>query len=155
MPDFMMQQQQETEWCWAAVAVSIHQFLDPASAGEWTQATLATAVLRQEEQIPPGVDCSLNPELCNLPANLDHALKIAVNLLVFDPNHNLPFENLQQWIDRKLPVCARIVWDDGGAHFIALDGYRVFSSGAQQVHVQDPLYQVGFFQPYEDLCSDY
>jgi hypothetical protein len=156
MPDFMMQQQQEDEWCWAAVAVSIHQFLDPAKAGEWTQETLATAMLQKLGAIPPGIDCSERPDLCNMPAGLDTALSTAGNLSAPGclQGKNLPFEILRVWIDDKLPVCARIVWDDGGAHFIALDGYRVFSSGAQQVHVQDPLFGPSF-QLYDDLLSDY
>ena len=156
MAQFTMQAQQETEWCWAAVAVSVHQFLDAAAAGAWTQATLATPVLNLEHAIPPGTVCSRNPDRCNLPARLDDALSVIGNLgpSGFLQDEHLTFESLQDWIDHQLPVCARIVWFQGGAHFIALDGYRILSSGAQQVHVQDPLYGPSL-QLYNDLVSDY
>lgn len=144
MPDLTMQPQLETEWCWAAVAVSVHQFLDPASPIAWTQAALATKVVTLENPLMAGIDCSQTPDACNLPAKLDDALRIIGNLAAQGvlENEFLTFDNLTQFIDQAppLPVCARIVWNSGGAHFIALDGYRVFSSGVQQVHVQDPLY---------------
>jgi hypothetical protein len=154
MPDFEMQKQNEHLWCWAAVAVSIHQFLDPASSIVWTQENLATQVLRNEGQISGAIDCSLNPDLCNFPARLDDALSVVGNLAPPVEVGILSFTQLTQWIDRQLPVCARIVWYTGNAHFIALDGYRVFSSGAQQIHVQDPIYGPSY-QFYEDLCQDY
>jgi hypothetical protein len=151
---FTMQPQEEHFWCWAAVAASIYQFLDPTSSANWTQGTLATPVLQQEGSIPARVDCSQTPDLCNFPAKLDDALAVAENLKEVLPDEYLTFANLQQWVDNQLPVCARIVWFGGGAHFIALDGYRVFSLGAQQVHVQDPLYGPSF-QFYDDLVSQY
>ncbi len=156
MAEFTMQAQQENEWCWAAVAVSLHEFLNPASAATWSQATLATPVLTLERAIASGVNCAETPDVCNLPARLDDALSILGNLGAagFLQGEHLTFESLQEWIDDQLPVCARIVWFSGGAHFIALDGYRVLSSGQQQVHVEDPLYGPSL-QNYDDLVSDY
>jgi len=155
MSDFEMQEQQEHLWCWAAVAVSIHQFLDPAQANLWTQETLATKVLEHEGQITSKIDCSQTPDKCNFAARLDDALSITGNLAPQGGvNGILSFENLTQWIDQHLPVCARIVWFGGNAHFIALDAYEVFSSGAQLVHVQDPA-EGPSYQLYEDLVEDY
>src|SRR5271165_658420 len=150
-----MQQQQEHNWCWAAVAVSIHQFLDPVAASTLTQAAIATPVLQKEQAISAEIDCSRTPDRCNLPAGLQDALSVAGNLSPTGvlQNEFLTFDNLKQWMDLNLPVCARIVWFSGGAHFIALDGYRVFSSGAQLVHVQDPNYGPSF-QFYDDLVAD-
>jgi hypothetical protein len=104
--------------------------------------------------IPTGVDCSLTPDFCDYPAHLEHALSLTGNLWNTLPNSHLQFQSVQQWIDAKLPVAARIVWWGGGAHFILMDGYRVMKTGEQQVHVQDPLYGPSY-QLYDDLVNDY
>lgn len=149
-----MQTQQQTNWCWAAVAVSIHNFLD--GSGGLTQGRIATPVLQAEKQIPAGVDCSGTPELCNYTAALDDALKISGNLRRggFLRDQHLIFEAVKRWVNANLPVGARITWAGGGAHFVVLDGYREFASGARQVHVEDPLYGPSF-QLYEDFVADY
>jgi Papain-like cysteine protease AvrRpt2 len=150
-----MEIQEETNWCWAAVAVSVHNFLNSGN-GNWTQGQLATPVLQTENQIPAGVDCSQTPALCDLTAALDDALTITGNLRPGGclQNQHLVFNSIKNWVAAKLPVGARIVWWQGGAHFIVLDGYRELMSGAQQVHVQDPLYGPSF-QNYDDLVADY
>jgi len=152
-----VQHQDEHNWCWAAVAVSLHEFLTPvttAAARTWTQGQLATALLRANGMIPNGVDCSLTPDYCDYPAFLQDALNITGNLWSTLPNSYLNFDSLQDWINAKLPVAARIVWWGGGAHFVLIDGYRVMASGEQQVHVQDPLYGVSY-QLYDDLVTAY
>src|SRR5689334_7891471 len=101
-----MQEQQESNWCWAAVTASIHNFLNSAAAV--TQGDIATSVLRMESQIPVGVDCAATPDLCNYTAALDHALTIAGNLKTFRQGRFLFFNNLKNWIDADLPVGARI-----------------------------------------------
>ena len=153
MPAFTMEVQNESDWCWAAVAVSVHQFLNSTSPPV-SQAELATEVMQQQGMA--GIDCSQTPDVCNLPEGLDVALSIVRNLASRGVLQNtfLTFDSIKQWVDQGFPVCARITWFSGGAHFIALDGYRIFSSGAQQVHVQDPLYGPSF-QLYDDLVFDY
>jgi hypothetical protein len=153
MADFAMQVQQETEWCWAAVAVSISCYLDPSSQPAWTQATLATKVLQQEGKISAAVNCSENADPCNCPASLTDALTTTGNFseTIAAP---LSFANLKQQLDNGMPVCAQIDWFDGGAHAIALDGYQIFASGAQTVVVQDPLNGPSI-QFYDDLVDDY
>ena len=51
---------------------------------------------------------------------------------------HLTFECIQNWVNAQLPVAARMEWRGDGAHFVALDGCKVMSSGQQLVHVQDP-----------------
>src|SRR5438477_274758 len=107
------------DWWWAAVAVSINEFLD--TAGAWTQATLASSVLQK------GCSALPNPgDPCDCVFSLDGALKVTGNLR--EPkgayfNQFLNFTDLATyWHSSSFPVCARIVWDDGSghAHFIAL-----------------------------------
>jgi hypothetical protein len=153
---FAMQVQQEPDWCWAAVAVSINDFLFPKPQPTWEQKTLATPVLRLERQISNTIDCSATPDQCNYGAALDDALAKTGDLLAGGTllNQHLVFSSITAWIDQDTPIAARIVWFIAGAHFIALDGYRVLDSGEQMVHVQDPLYGPSF-QAYDDLVNDY
>jgi Papain-like cysteine protease AvrRpt2 len=158
---FNMQSQDETDWCWAAVAVSINAYLDPPAdplgGPTWTQQSLATQVLAQELQWNPAVDCSADPnEECDRPAGLNDALSITGNLMQggYRSNCFLDFASLQKWMDQQLPVGARILWPGGGAHFIALAGYQVFASGEQKVVVQDPLYGPSV-QDYSSLRGQY
>ena len=148
-----MEEQKQPLWCWAAVAVSLHKFLDTEA---WEQGKVATKVLRDSEDILPTVDCENNPESCNYRARLDDALRYTGNLKAngFLRSQYLTFNSVKKWIDCHLPIGARIVWAGGGGHFVVLDGYRQFQSGARQVHVQDSLYGPSL-QFYEDFVRDY
>ena len=119
---FTMQSQQETNWCWAAVAVSINDFLDPAAGPldqaavpTWTQAALATQLLINQGITAP--DCIERPtsRVCNRPEALDVALAITRNLwqngALF--NQHLTFDCIQNWMNAQLPVGARIIWWGG------------------------------------------
>ena len=160
--NFTMQKQAQTNWCWSAVAVSINTFFNPQGplgGPTWTQDTLATKLLD-----PKGTDslnCSLDEQgstVCNRPEALDAALTITGDLLRdgYLQSSYLTFDCLQNWINEQFPVCARIVWRGGGAHFIALDGCAVTSSGEQRVHVQDPDPNVApVFWDYDELVEHY
>jgi hypothetical protein len=150
-----MEKQKHTNWCWAAVAVSMHRFLNPGQ-GNWSQDSLATPVLRSENQIPAGVDCTATPLLCDITAGLDDALAITGDLRPngFLENQHLTFDGIKKAVTAKLPVGARITWYGGGAHFLAIDGYREFVSGPPMVHVLDP-HDGPSYQYYDDLVTDY
>jgi hypothetical protein len=157
---FTMQPQQETYWCWAAVAVSINDFLNPPGlAAGFTQSTLATQLLEQQGITAP--DCSETPgsTVCNQPQRLDVALTITGNLRqdgALSKQH-LTFDCIQDWMNAQLPVGARIKWRGVGAHFIALSGCKVMSSGQRMVLVQDPNTSptcLGFID-YDTVVEDY
>ena len=133
---FEMQTQQEIEWCWSAVTVSVNNFLDTPDV--WTQTKLASKVLRKT--------CSLAPSF-NDPCNQEFALDISLTAIgnlqpdgaFFDAI--VAFKDLETyWNKLPIPICARIVWDDGSgnAHFIALGGYTLGANGEQNVLVYDP-----------------
>ena len=137
---FEMQHQERTLWCWAAVAVSVHNFLDE---GNETQADLAGKVL--------GGDCTQS-NACDTGADLGLALKVVGN---WKETRNTPltFESIKQWIDAGLPICVKITWYDGSGHAIVIDGYREWGQ-TQLVHAQDPLYGPSW-QLYDELVQDY
>jgi len=136
---FRIQRQQQSEWCWAAVAASVQQFFEPASepALELRQCEVADMVLQR-------TGCCDDPEPCNESAKLENALKKIRkwrNTLNADSSTGgiLTFEQVQREIDRGRPVCAGITWDSGGEHFVVVRGYRVLGSGAHQLDIADPL----------------
>jgi hypothetical protein len=141
---FVMQTQQASNWCWAAVAVSVNNFFGSPVAvlanPAWTQSKLANQQLGITSA--PGCAQTPVPKPCNQPEGLDVALTITKNLMPdgakFD--QHLTFESIQKWVAAQLPLGARITWYGGGAHFIALDGVKLMSSGERKVHVQDPSF---------------
>lgn len=117
---FPMEHQKETDWCWDAVAVSIEHFFDPHS--DLTQEAFAEKVLGQPSNEPWYLSEALN-DLGKLNGSLQGPLS---------------FAQIQEQLDQNLPVCARIAWDEGGAHFVVISGYDV-SGGTPKVHISDPL----------------
>jgi hypothetical protein len=152
---FEMEWQELQEWCWAAVAVSVRKYLN-GDVPNWTQPSLATPVLRAEHQISPAVDCDANPDLCDFGAALDDAALQTGNLAPQGTlvDQFLTFESIVKWVDQKMPIGARIAWFGGGAHFIAIDGYRDAGAAGKMVHIQDPFFGPALLS-YDDLVSNY
>ena len=143
--------QQESNWCWAAVTVTVNALFSPGST--LMQCDVAKPVLVSETQIKGAVDCCANPEQCNIPAYLQDALSWAGNLSLAEHGY-LDFVGVTTEIDAGRPIGVRIQWSDGGGHFILIDGYREFSSGVPQVHVADPYYGPSYLF-YSDLVNAY
>ena len=111
---FVMEPQEESNWCWAAVAASVKHFFSAAST--ITQCKIATPVLKREQKIPAGTACCVTPDTCDFPAKLQDAfhLRTTNNLrnTLADP---LPFDGVQSVkheIWHALPIAARIVKPD-------------------------------------------
>jgi hypothetical protein len=128
----VMQQQVEDAWCWAAVAVSVDHYFNTAST--WTQCKLA------KNLVGNGKDCCADPSACNGPAKLQVALETIGRLVGQPILGQLPFEQLQTTIASGFPVCVRIGWAEGGAHFVVIDGCGRSPANEALVHVQDPSY---------------
>jgi hypothetical protein len=126
---FPIQTQLEEEWCWAAVAASVDNYFNPISSVP--QCRIATNVLNK--------DACGDPEECNLSETLQKALKVVDRLrgIRIGP---LTFAQLRQEIDAGHPVCARIAWNDGGAHFVVISGYYESPAGVRTVDISDPWY---------------
>src|SRR5258708_20108493 len=70
---FTMQTQQQTQWCWAAVSVSVNLYYHPTSGQ--TQCTVANTAMGQTTCCTDGSTAE-----CNQPWFLDQALQIVGNL---------------------------------------------------------------------------
>jgi hypothetical protein len=153
---FAMQRQKEGNWCWAAVAQAIKSYFSPMVEVE--QCAIARPVL-EKEGVPHAKNACARPDQFDFTATLQDALSCPVtdNLRLTLPETCLEFERLKAELDAGRPVAARIDWGDGNGHFIAIDGYREFSSGAHQVLVADPLWPDGTaaYVWYDDLVNNY
>jgi hypothetical protein len=160
---FTMQAQQASNWCWAAVAVSIYDFFNPpnnlgAYAGTlWTQGLVANKLLGITA---PGCSQQPIPGSCNQDEALDAALTITQNLMPSGAlfGQHFTFACIQSWVKAQIPLGVRIQWRGVGGHFIVLDGCKVLSSGRQLVHVQDPSCTANASHSlwdYDALVEDY
>jgi hypothetical protein len=127
--DFAMQHQQQTNWCWAAVATSVALFYDPAST--WTQCTVANTELGRADCCGAGASGA-----CNVYGFLDTSLTTVGHLDHFTGSSST-FAAVQAEIDAGRPLCARTAWSGGGAHFLAIIGYRILQ---EMLAVDDPWY---------------
>lgn len=128
---FNMETQKQTQWCWAAVAVSLAQFFQ----NSFTQCQVANLVLNTDV-------CCADPSECNQDNFLEDALSAVGHFrdIVFEP---LPFTDVNGEITSNRPLGCRIGWFGGGGHFVIIHGASVDGSGAavkRWVAVADPLY---------------
>lgn len=123
----VMQQQNQTQWCWAAVTASVATFYRNQG---WTQCRVANQLLGQTTCCVSG-----SSSACNEPWYLDQALN-----RVGDLNNYvavaLSWNQIQSEIDGGHPIGVRIGWAGGGGHFVALSGY----TNGGYVEVQDPWF---------------
>lgn len=131
---FDMETQEQTQWCWAAVAVSVAHFYDPSDAVK--QCDVANRVLNTNA-------CCADPAACNDDNFLEDALAQVNHFrapMVFEP---LPFSGVENEVNNDHPLGCRIGWFGGGGHFVILHGAAVEQSGAavkRWVAVADPLF---------------
>jgi hypothetical protein len=126
---FTMQPQQQTEWCWAAVSVSVNLYYHPASGQ--TQCAVANIAMGQSTCCQDG-----STPQCNQPWFLDQALSIVGDLKAWSPG-KVPFTTVKSEINDCRPLCLRIGWNGGGGHFVAVYG---FSNTNNRLNVGDPWY---------------
>lgn len=136
-----VQRQEKSEWCWAAVSVSIDRFFRPASTH--TQCDVAGSVLNLSCCDGAGPSQS---DSCNTPHALNPVLG-RLHLLAAEPILTpLAFDQVRAELDGGRPLCALIKWLDNQGqvtdrgHFIALNGYRVTPGGKVFVSITDPMY---------------
>lgn len=150
--DFEMQVQEQTNWCWAAVAVSVAHFYGPASTA--TQCGLADAQLRRQDCCGAGAG---DPLRCDVYGMLGSSLYRVGHLGRWTVEQTVSQAGLAGEIDGCRPLCARVAWDGGGAHFVAVVGYLSGSAslaGSALVAVDDPRWGQSDV-PYEALLKHY
>ena len=122
--------QEQDNWCWAAVAVGIGDFL---LARQTQQCAFASDVLGMASGACCGTQ-SGGP--CDKQWYLDRALSKVGCFERLDVPAS--FADVGTEIDDGHPLGVRIRWSNGSGHFVAITAYRTGGSGAQIVTVQDP-----------------
>lgn len=155
---FKVQRQEKSEWCWAAVSVSVDHFFRPDS--RHTQCDIAGTVLRLsccDGAQPAAADS------CNTPHAL-HTVLGRFHLLAADPIvEPLTFDQVRTEIDGGRPVCVLIKWLDNQGqvtdrgHFIAIGGYRVTPAKKVFVSITDPMFgsSEAIFDQFADSKGGY
>ena len=125
---FVVQHQQQNEWCWAAVTASLSLYYDASSP--WTQGSIVNDQFGQ-------TTCTFNGSApaCNRPWYLDVALTRTGNLAQTQPNY-VSIDLLRGEVDGGRPIAVRVGWATGGGHFLTLLGY----SDENWVEIQDPWF---------------
>jgi hypothetical protein len=140
--NFSMERQQHSNWCWAAVSVSVDRFFNAASA--WCQCRIVSRMAKIEKlRVKSCGTCEKTtglPRTCNQPWYLDRALKIVGRLKAKPKTRPLSFEQTEKKIRADRPVCARIQWGPGpDAHFVVISGCETSPAGNRWVDVEDPF----------------
>jgi papain like cysteine protease AvrRpt2 len=144
--NFTLQQQQQTEWCWAAVATSICLFYSPG--GGQSQCDLANGQLGQTTCCQDGSTAA-----CNQPWYLDSALSATGNLDHYTSSP-APLQDIGQQVDGSRPLAIRIGWEGGGGHFIVITGYDDSAPGNEMIAINDPVSGPSIWS-YNSLVSSY
>ena len=127
---FAMQRQQQDNWCWAAVAVSVSDFYIPPSP--WTQCRIADAELDQAICCHDGASAA-----CNQWWYLNRALDRTTHLVNWDEGM-ISLKAITHEIDNGRPVGVRVEWAGGGGHFVVVAGYQLDPGGGHTIAVFDP-----------------
>ncbi len=127
---FTMQQQLASNWCWAATSNSVSHYYWFFS--RWTQCKIVNAELGRTDA------CNTpTPSGANQPWFLDKALA-RTNNFVSVTGGRATFAQIRAEIDAGRPMGARIGWNGGGGHFVAIYGYSIWL-GQEFVDIDDPI----------------
>jgi papain like cysteine protease AvrRpt2 len=125
-----MQDQLQSQWCWAACSASVSRFYDTASS--WTQCRVVNAELEQTGCCQDGATGQ-----CNQPWYLQRALTRTGNLVSWSSG-TVPMATIRSQIDAGRPVGVRIGWAGGGGHFVMISGCLDAATGL--LEVRDPIF---------------
>jgi hypothetical protein len=140
--DFEIQYQQKTNWCWAALAVSVAKFYD--TSFKHSQCDIANGELGRSDCCETSKD-----DPCNVYGHLMSSLHRVEHFEEWHVRRPSKSKNLQEQIRRYVqteikqeiddgrPLCGRIIWAGGGAHFLAIYGYAT-DSELSGVAIADP-----------------
>src|ERR1700685_859390 len=141
--NFVMQPQQFSNWCWAAIAASLVNFY---GIGRAKQEEIAASV------VGFGRDASGEPIRggSNVPAMLDEALRASGCYSHWSPG-GPTFERIAREIEAGRPLCVSIEWRTGGGHYVVISGHH---SESRELHVEDPKHGRSV-QRFDDFPNRY
>lgn len=140
--NFVMQYQQRTNWCWAAVTVSVDHYYTPASG--LTQCTLVNQILGRgdccQNALGPWIACNSTGDLAVSLAHVGHLAAPPGGLVPAAMWGMASLAQIQHEIDNLRPLGIRVAWLNGGAHAVACTGYWPIAANVTYLTIQDPWY---------------
>jgi len=122
--NFNMQQQTQSNWCWAAVSASVGNYY---GTGSWSQCVVANYELDRNS-------CCNQPGPCNVYGYLDSALRTTRSFASMSQGSiQMPAINNQISLGR--PIGLRCAWYGGGAHFLT-----IYGTNGNYILVADSIY---------------
>lgn len=125
-----IQQQEMSNWCWAAVASSISFHFDPLSC--WTQVEIVANAFRYDPH-------SLPDESWNRAGDIGQALSLA-RCLDYRADRQIDFTDILTELNYDRPLCLEIHWGDGTGHAIIIVGCWLDANCNAYYRVADPFY---------------
>ena len=147
--DVNVQAQQQSLWCWLAVATTIDRFFEPSST--LTQCQLADTMLGQS-------NCCADPSssACNQPGDTSAALQ-QVGHFQSNTTGSLSFFQVKWEIGMvEDPIVVRIKWGSAAVgHAVILSGYLTDSEGEHWLLVKDPGAGTSELWTYDEFRTAY
>lgn len=142
-----MEPQAQTNWCWAAVASSVGNFLqDENPAGNLSQCEVAAAVLA-------GKDCCNDPDSCNVDKLLEDALNAVGHMNGQPFSGPTTFDSVKTLTSPpySVPIGVRVAIGADG-HFLLIVGF-LDDDERQWIHTADSCYGPGTYDINEFASS--
>jgi hypothetical protein len=140
VPIVLVLQPDNVQWCWAAVAVCIHNYwtmYDGTST--WNQCELVGGMLSQPCCVDPV------PDSCNKTGKVDKALTHLGNPFASDGKLTAPALKKRLMAEGKRTPIAALTTPPSGPHAVVLCGYKTYWNRPLHVRVGDPLYGITWF----------
>ena len=137
--NFTIEQQQCSEWCWAAVTAAVCRCYGDATPTR--QCEVANLVLKLPIDNCTDCDCQNNPSAaCNQPKNLALALDAVQHDRgnPVDGISTLAFEDVKDDIDNGRPIVVRVTLEESVASGHAVAIYEYTDDG--MVSIADPMH---------------
>lgn len=128
---FSMLHQEQTNWCWCATTLSVHEFFVNGSG--ISQCAAANRILQRNDACVDPTNPSVNRIWF-----LDRALNAFGHLAEPVVDGALAWGRLSTEIGANRPVGCRTGWAGGGGHFLCVDG--VLDGPDRMVAVDDPIF---------------
>jgi hypothetical protein len=132
----IMNGQEQTNWCWAAVGAAIQESVT-THQHPFLQCKVA-------DLFSDGEDPCTDPRPSNRAQSLSAVLRRLERLYFVQQAAIASFDLIRSEVEQQRPVCARIAWDparrllEDGAHFVAIGGWLT-RGGVNQLLVYDPF----------------
>lgn len=131
---FVMERQQQTNWCWSAVAKSVDDYYARPGVSAWTQCAIV-----DRELGGPCCGAAGASAACNVDGPLDNALTHVTRFNKVNAGRATSAEITTE-LGADRPMGVRVAWNAGGAHFLAVTG---FDATTGDLDTDDPLWGPG------------